>query len=756
MIRLFVLLTSLISISLYSQEFKLFDWKSHVSYITIKDATIDDKDNIWCASSGGILRYSANKDSFQIFDNISGLSSVNYTAIEYIPELKLIIAGNNQGNIDMIFDDGKIFNIYDISNSNIINKSISGIKYINGKVYISGAFGVSEFIPNLEGGVFEQTFGDSYRLANVHSLKHYDNKIYIATDQKGIQFIEIGKTISDPKNWEIIDTLNNNKLGYTSDLIITNNKLYISTEKNIYLYEADTLRHLEESSYRVNNLFEISGNIYYDHLFGYKGINIDDRFDYFGNDTINGSTHNKVIKFNDQLVLLMEFEGLGFLNDKKELIKKIPETSFSNILFDMDIDSKNNLWVTTGTRGFMKYDGKDWTYYNDYIKDINGNKIPSNNYKKITINKKDDVYIGHRGKGMLVAENNEEDYKFKFYDESNSAFFGKGVDDVTSYFEAGETQFDRNNVSWTINWADVYPGPVLIAKDGENFHSYINCAGLTKRGFLHLAIDNEGTKWLGSDLGSERIGLVLFNENGTLEDKSDDKCLNIDTDNLPELANNTIKTIAVDKNGWVWVGTATGITYFLNPSGFLYDDDPRALVAVAPNMFLEFDVNHIFVDEINYKWISTNNGIYVYNIDGTIEIAHITKDNSPLPSNIVKNITVDKHTGEVFIATELGLYSAMSISVSPSKDYSIVCYPQPFNTKNDPILTIEGLAGKSDIRITTVSGQLIRQIDALGNKIHWDGKDFSGNFVKSGVYLILASSGVNNLQSVQKIAVINN
>jgi len=422
----------------------------------------------------------------------------------------------------------------------------------------------------------------------------------------------------------------------------------------------------------------------------------------------------------------------------------------------MELDSKNNLWVTTGVRGFMKYNGSNWTYYNDYIKDVNGVNIPPNSYKKISINKNDDLYIGQRGKGLLVAESFNEDYRFKFYDETNSAFFGRGVNDELTFLEAGETEFDRNNVSWTVNWSDKNPGPVLIAKDGEEFHSFINCAGLTKRGFLHLAIDNEGTKWLGSDLGSERIGLVLFNENGTLEDKSDDICLNIDTDNLPELANNTIKTIALDKNGWIWVGTATGITYFLNPGGFLYDDDPRSLVAVAPNMFLEFDVNHIFVDEINYKWISTNNGIYVYNPDGTIEIAHITTDNSPLPSNIVKNITINSTTGEVFIATELGLYSAMSVSVSPSKDYDIVCYPQPFNTKNDPILTIEGLAGKSDIRITTVGGQLVRQIDALGDKIHWDGKDFSGNFVKSGVYLILASSGVNNLQSVQKIAVINN
>jgi hypothetical protein len=757
MIRLLILLTSLLSLNLYSQDFKLFDWKSHVSFVSIKDAVIDEQENIWCASSGGILKYSVSDDSYQFFDNINGLSSVNYTAIEYIPSLKLIIAGNQEGYIDMIFDDGRIINIYDIVNSNIVNKTITGIKYINGIVYISGAFGVSEFNPNPEGSEFEQTFGDTYRLANVNSLKFYNNKIYIATEQKGVAYIELGKTISDPKNWNRIGLLNNEELTYAKDLIISNNNLYICDQKNIYIQESDTLRLIEESTYNINHLFIFNNNLYYDYTYGFKGLSNKDRFDFFGNDTISGSSHNRVIPFNDNLVLLMEFEGLGFVSNDKTLSIKTPKSSFSNTIFDMDIDSKNNLWITTGGRGFMKYDGQDWTYYNDFIKDVYGNSIPENNYRNISINKDDDVYVGRRGNGtgLLVIDTKNEEYKYKVYNDTNSAFVGTRPLDPPSYLEAAETQFDRNNVSWTINWADFYSGPVLIAKDGEQFYSYINCAGEDKRGFMHLAIDNEGTKWLGSDLSRDKEGLVLFNENGTLDDKSDDICMQLQTNNVPELANNTIRSIALDKNGWIWVGTPTGITYFLNPSGFLYDDDPRSLVAVSPNMFLEFDVNHIFVDEINYKWISTSKGIYVYNPDGTIEIAHITSENSPLPSNNVKNININKNTGEVFIATELGLYAAKSVSVMPSQNYDIICYPQPFNTKNNPTLTIEGLAGKSDIRITTVGGELIRKIDALGDKIHWDGKDYSGNFVKSGVYLILASSGVSNLQSVQKIAVIN-
>lgn len=756
MIKL-ILIFLLASLALSSEEFRLYNWKSYSSQVSIRDVAIDKDGNLWCATSGGVVKYNFDSEDFDYYDNINGLSSVNYSAVEYIEELDLIVAGNLQGNLDLIFADGRVLNIYDIYNSNIINKRINDLKFINGILYVAGGFGLAEFIPNPDGNSFEQTFADSYRLVSVNKLHIFDNKIYITTEKNGIQWLELGNIISNPRNWTNVDLITELEYGSILDMKFFNDELYFCNSRNVYKIESDSVVHIFESTYDLNMFFTYNNKLYFDNIFGYRELNQTDRFDYFGNDTVSSSTHNGVFIYKNELILLGEREGLLFVDMLMNMVRKTPQTSFSNSIFDMEVDSKGNLWVTTGIFGFMKFDGQNWSYFNSFIKDIEGNNIPANSYRKLSINSNDDIFIGHRGSGtgLLVVDTKDEDYKFRTYNQRNSEFEGIDLDNENSFFEAGGTAFDRNTVSWTVNWADFYVGNFLVAIDGDKSYGFINCIGFNKRNFYHIAIDNNGTKWIGSDQSRDQDGIVLFNENGTLEDTSDDICIQLRTNNVPELANNVIRSLAVDKNGWVWAGTSTGITYFLNPSGIMYDTNPRSLVAVSPTYFVEFDVNDIFVDEINYKWIATSSGVYVYNGDGTREIARINTENSPLPSNDIRSITINPNTGEVFFGTNLGLFSANSVSVRPSIEYDIVCYPQPFNPQVDMNLTIEGLAGQSDIRIITPNGQLVRQIDALGDKIFWDGKDKNGNFVNSGVYLILASSGTSNIQSVQKVAVIN-
>lgn len=762
MLKLLTFLFFSFSLFLQSQEFRLYNWQALTSHRSFRDATIDTNYNIWCATSGGIakLNFNYKKDLqiYTLYDNTNGLSSVDYSAISVVWDKNIIIAGNNQGNIDLIFDNGKILNIYDIVNASFVNKAIKDIIYINGKCYIGGAFGIVEFFINENGDAFEQTFGDSYRLVSVNKIQYFgDDTLYIATEQNGVQFISLKDNISDPKNWKSINKDNGLPTNNISDVYLYKKELYFTSGKQLIKKVDSTYQVIKQYDYEVNGFFQYHLDLFVDDLFSIRNINDTKSFSYFGNDTITSSTHNGVFIVNDAIFLLSEFEGLIDILNFKVNRKFTPQTSYSNAIYDMEVDSKNNLWATTGVKGFMKYDGVDWTYFNSFIKNSEGKNIPINVYKSISINHNDDIYLGYRGtEGQVVMKNNNGVYDYLMYNELNSGFVGIDPTKPPSYFEAAETQFDRNGVAWTVNWADFYPGPFLVAEDNGKFYSFNNCIGLKKRGFMHLAIDNSGTKWVGADQSNEREGIVLYNENGTLADKSDDICMNLKTDNVSELANNTITSIVLDKNGWIWAGTPTGITYFLNPSAATYDDDPSSLIAVRPSVFQDFAVNHIYVDALNYKWISTSKGLYVYNADATKQVAFINSNNSALPTDDVKNVTINERTGEVYIATTLGLYKANSISVKPSSEYDIICYPQPFKSEQGSLLTIEGLAGKSDIRIITTNGFLIKQIDAIGDKIFWDGKDESGNFVKSGVYLILASSGIENTQSVHKIAVINN
>ena len=68
-----------------------------------------------------------------------------------------------------------------------------------------------------------------------------------------------------------------------------------------------------------------------------------------------------------------------------------------------------------------------------------------------------------------------------------------------------------------------------------------------------------------------------------------------------------------------------------------------------------------------------------------------------------------------------------------------------------------GLMENSLVKITDTAGNLFFQGYSNGGQISWDGRDRSGNRVKTGVYLVFASSSGSSKQSgvVTKILVVN-
>jgi flagellar hook assembly protein FlgD len=65
------------------------------------------------------------------------------------------------------------------------------------------------------------------------------------------------------------------------------------------------------------------------------------------------------------------------------------------------------------------------------------------------------------------------------------------------------------------------------------------------------------------------------------------------------------------------------------------------------------------------------------------------------------------------------------------------------------------LIRNSSIKIISISGNLIREIQSPGGKIaFWDGKDASGNTVPTGIYIIVAYDEEANNVTTSKVAVI--
>ena len=81
-------------------------------------------------------------------------------------------------------------------------------------------------------------------------------------------------------------------------------------------------------------------------------------------------------------------------------------------------------------------------------------------------------------------------------------------------------------------------------------------------GFSDLVIDYNGTKWI----GGLNTGVIGFNENsGNIQLKN----IN-DIDNLPSPY---VKSLAIDDNNHLWIGTIKGLRVLYNTSNF-FDSNP--------------------------------------------------------------------------------------------------------------------------------------------------------------------------------------
>jgi hypothetical protein len=216
------------------------------------------------------------------------------------------------------------------------------------------------------------------------------------------------------------------------------------------------------------------------------------------------------------------------------------------------------------------------------------------------------------------------------------------------------------------------------------------------------------------------------------------------------LPTNTINCITVDLDGDVWVGTQQGVVSFECGSNIFSSDAPcasgrRRIVNVDGfnGYLLETeDVKTIAVDGANRKWFGTTNGIFVQSPDGLEQVARYTSTNSPLFDNAVTDIAINQISGEVWIGTEKGVLSLRSGAVEGTKINrpTAYAYPNPVQPGYDGPIAVYGLARDANVKITDVAGNLVYEGKALGGQAVWNGRDYLGNRVKSGVYMIFATS----------------
>jgi ligand-binding sensor domain-containing protein len=282
-------------------------------------------------------------------------------------------------------------------------------------------------------------------------------------------------------------------------------------------------------------------------------------------------------------------------------------------------------------------------------------------------------------------------------------------------------------------------------------------------GLSEIITDRNNSIWI----GTRGDGVIAFNQNGERI-----RSLTV----LPtegSLPNLRVISLASDSDNRIWIGTISGLVVFSNASGVFDTDvvDAQPVIfeedGIAKKLLGDQYVSAIAVDGANNKWFGTSDGGVTYtNPNGQTTIANFSKENSPLPSDRITKISVDKESGKVFFATDKGIV-AYNSDVAPFGETlgEVYAYPNPARKFHNTV-TIDGRNGTNlpkgtNVKILDIAGNLVYETNVIegqelqGGKVIWDKKNLAGNNVASGIYIVLLANEDASETSSTKIAIIN-
>jgi len=755
-------------------------WRDHLPYLNTI-AVEEAGDLIYCATNYSLFYYDQADYSINRLSKVNGLSDIGISTMSYNETYKTLVIAYDNANIDLI-KGNTIINISDIKRKPILgNKTINNILFIDKLAYLACSFGI--VVLDIDKEEFPDpiyNIGENGSQINVLDIAFGQDSLFAATE-KGIYKADINSTnLADYNSWSVDQRIYTdrvfNLIEFYSEKMIVNNKNegYHTDTAFIYDFNSATwskfqgLNNYPKHSFktRYNKLVLSSEGTMDIYNSDYQLLQIINQpggvFLNSWDATIDKNNINWIADYSVGLIKTTGSDG-QFIS---------PNGPYSYNVFDMAI-AGGNLWVVAGGRasnwgklynknGIYSFVNESWKSYNrttgflafDTISDMVCAAVDPSNHAR--------AYVGSWEGGVMEFWN---DTIYKIYDDQNSSLQKWPAGD---YVAVSGLAFDNNNNLWVANSGA--PNMMSVKETNGTWTSFSLGSGASGTDIGKMMVDSYNQKWI---LMRTDNSLLCFTENGTISDPTDDdvKILSNAAGN-GSLPGSKILSFAQDLDGELWIGSNEGIGVIYSPENVFTDGDfdaQRILVEVGGHTgyLLETEtVTAIAVDGANRKWIGTERaGVFLLSPDGTETIEHFTIEKDPLYSNSIIAIEINGQTGEVFFGTEDGIISYKSAATDPipSDSSEVVVYPNPVREGYSGKISIKNLTNPKEVKITDVSGNLIRAIwpcDGENNCISggtatWDGKYSNGRKPQTGVYLIFVTDDEGKETLVTKVLFIN-
>ncbi|MDG1477064.1 MAG: two-component regulator propeller domain-containing protein [Vicingaceae bacterium] len=765
--RLFIIIILvLLARSSTCQEISVGSWRDHLPYVDAVSVT-ETNNLIYCATNSALFSYDKSDFSIDRLNVVNSLSDIGISAIKFDDFNKKTVIAYVNGNIDVIDENKNITNLSAIKNSNILgSKNINHI-YFQGKLaYLSTGFGIVVLNTEKEEVVETYFFGPLGNPIFTNAVTIDAVNIYAATNQGVFVANKNSANLIDFNEWSLLPELGISDYSY---IVSFANTIFVSLD--LPTIDSDTVYYNNGGSWEKfipNGVTVNSLNVSQNNLLVSFGQSIDIYAESLLKvKTITHFNTNGNVSPADAII---DTEGFVLIADIRQGLIKIKNNFDGQIIhpngpstanvFKMDF-LEDNLWVVSGgysTGTFEPSNVKNhiyshnennyWKASRDFVAGLNGERTRDAVAVAINPSNSSEVFIGTWDQGLFQLNNGVV---------SNIFTAENSVLDSTSFgtTKVGALAFDKDNNLWV---SSSFTDNQLAVKTPENEWYKFSLVGLgiaENNVFTSILIDQNNNKWI---VEPKTNSLIVINH-GTLGDPNTIQSKKL-TPSVTELPGTQLYSITEDKDGEIWIGTDEGVAVFYNPSN-VFDEDIK-----AEQIFVEQDgqtqillesevVTVITIDGANRKWIGTEtSGVFLMSEDGTQEIEHFTTDNSPLFSNNIFDIVIDPETGEVYIGTEKGLISYKGTATEGGENYeNVYVYPNPVKPDFTGSIAIRGLLKDTDVRITDISGNIVYQTTSFGGQAIWDGKDFNGNKVQTGVYMIFNGSENGDQKAAAKILI---
>lgn len=747
--KLFIFFTMIFT-SLNAQNDKV-RWTDLFSYNNVK--LLEEVNGvIYCGTENGIFLFNPqNPTSDWIkLNKTNFLNNVGVSAMAYDIDSDSFLVGYENGGLDLL-KSGESTMVLDIKwNGFSGDKKVNHIFINDGIAFISGAFGIVSF--DLKEEEFKETTRTNTAVVNDATIN--GTTLYIATD-KGIYSSELSdKNLNNPdftnrKIWkeeivgqnvtnielfenEIYYSVNNElkllrgtstPFNLIKELKSSNGKLIITQNNQISVFKGDNYPLIDEDGNEINfNSGIFINNIYFGGSVNHGIINLSNHKEFYPDGPFNNKAWSVTTKNGKVWIAPGGTLGYGNVLDNSDGFYYYNVKQWNNFrskdIFDIrDVlriaphpDKNNNTFIVSsfnkygrdvnGRTDLLEFDPTKFEFVNNYKPDrIISNQFPSSRISGLAYDKLGNLHIG-----ASFPDGKSPDYNSVYYLERNA------------------------NGTWNNISVDKASAIVALTPDFSDIYTYYPS-------------------------GREGGGVAVLDKNYQI-------VTTLTTSN--KLPINNVLTVANDRSNNLWIGTQQGLVVLYGADNAVSSNniiaEPVVIIqdGIPEALLTDVGIYAIKVDNANNKWIATNGaGVYYVSDSGESTKLHFTSKNSPLPSDVVYDVSIDESTGKVYFATEKGVVSYNGdVSTEANNFNNAIAYPNPYRPEYKGNVTIKNLPNRALVKITDIVGNLLFEKKAEGGIVEWNTNNAKGKPVASGIYLVLMTNADGTETKTLKIAVV--